>query len=68
MRNGQNKRSTNLDLFVRLDQVINKYEKKYDVKIGFWHVPRKYNEVADELAKKAALKGEPCAVGHSLTK
>ena len=67
MRNGQNKRPTNIDLFIRLDELINKYEKKRDVKIGFWHVPRKYNDIADGLAKKAALEGEPCVVGHAMT-
>ena len=58
MRTGQNKKPANLDLFLRLDKFITSYESKYDVKIGFWHIPREYNHIADGLAKKAAQRGD----------
>lgn len=44
----------NLDLFLAIDQEITVIERERDVRIGFWHVPRKYNAIADKLAKEAA--------------
>ena len=49
----------NLDLFLKLDEELAAQEAKKEVKIGFWHVGREYNTIADALAKKAALKGDP---------
>ena len=34
-------------------------EAVQDVKIGFWHIPRDYNRIADVLAKEAAKQGDP---------
>lgn len=48
----------NLDLFLKLDTELVAQEAK-DVKIGFWHVCREYNTIADGLAKTAALEGDP---------
>ena len=50
---------TNLDLFLRLDEELAAQEAKKDVTIGFWHISREYNTIADGLAKKAALEGDP---------
>ncbi|KAL9113766.1 MAG: hypothetical protein Q9227_002211 [Pyrenula ochraceoflavens] len=48
---------TNIDLFQKFDKKISLYEREgYD--IGFLHVPRKYNEVADQLSKEAANLGD----------
>lgn len=49
----------NLDLFLYLDEELTAAEMKLNVKIGFWHVRREYNRIADGLAKKAALEGDP---------
>ncbi|KAL8915909.1 MAG: hypothetical protein Q9172_006570 [Xanthocarpia lactea] len=48
----------NLDLFLALDLTLAANEAKQDVKIGFWHVPREYNTIADRLAKNALLEGD----------
>lgn len=58
----RNVEPTNLDLFLDLDSVIFHEEAKQDVKIGFWHVPREYNKIADRLAKRAARLGEPACL------
>lgn len=58
-RTSQNKKPANLDLFQKLDEELAAEESKQNVKIGFWHVPREYNKIADGLAKKAALQGDP---------
>ncbi|KAF2110283.1 ribonuclease H-like domain-containing protein [Lophiotrema nucula] len=47
----------NLDLFLALDGVMTKHEAK-NVKIGFWHIPREHNKLADRLAKAAAVHGD----------
>ena len=49
----------NLDLFLQLDKEITTTEVKKNVEIGFWHVRREYNTIADGLVKKAALEGDP---------
>ncbi|KAL8787636.1 MAG: hypothetical protein Q9195_007682 [Heterodermia aff. obscurata] len=56
----RNTKPSNLDLFMRLDAGISKLEKK-GVEIGFFHVLRQYNTIADRLAKKAALDGDPAS-------
>ncbi|KAL8919913.1 MAG: hypothetical protein Q9172_004731 [Xanthocarpia lactea] len=57
LRTNRNTKPANLDLFLRLDDAIAVEETK-GVKIGFWHVPREYNAVADKLAKDAAQLGD----------
>ena len=49
----------NLDLFMKLDQGIEAIERERDIKIGFWHVSREYNTIADRLATAAALGAPP---------
>ncbi|EMD65999.1 hypothetical protein COCSADRAFT_355457 [Bipolaris sorokiniana ND90Pr] len=50
------KRPTNLDLFRKLDILIKRLEAK-NIKVRFWHVPREHNQLADRLAKAAAVDG-----------
>lgn len=59
LRNSSNKEPANLDLFLQLDAALTTEETKQDVKVGFWHVPRQYNRIADALAKQAAELGDP---------
>ncbi|KAH9923649.1 ribonuclease H-like domain-containing protein [Fomitopsis serialis] len=56
MRTYDGRVPANLDLFLRLDQEIAALECQRDVRIGFWHVPRQYNAIADRLAKDAAKR------------
>jgi len=51
-RTAAGKRPTNLDLFLKLDEVTTSLEKG-GVTVGFWHIPRAYNHKADSLAKLA---------------
>ncbi|EMD41108.1 hypothetical protein CERSUDRAFT_103428 [Gelatoporia subvermispora B] len=53
-RNVQGRRPGNLDLFMVLDEEIIAQERRHRVDIGFWHIPREFNRVADSLAKAAA--------------
>ncbi|KAL8950548.1 MAG: hypothetical protein Q9222_003418 [Ikaeria aurantiellina] len=53
LRNNRNETPSNLDLFQAIDEEITTQEDK-SIKIGFWHVPREYNSIADGLAKKAS--------------
>ncbi|KAL8860579.1 MAG: hypothetical protein Q9178_002932 [Gyalolechia marmorata] len=57
LRTNRNTKPANLDLFLRLDDAVAVEETK-GVKIGFWHVPREYNAIADRLAKEAAQLGD----------
>ncbi|KAL9597476.1 MAG: hypothetical protein Q9219_005109 [cf. Caloplaca sp. 3 TL-2023] len=59
LRTNRNTRPANLDLFVRLDAAINAVQAEHNVKIGFWHIGREHNTVADRLAKMAAEDGDP---------
>ncbi|KAI4141441.1 MAG: hypothetical protein L6R39_005329 [Caloplaca ligustica] len=59
LRTNRNTVPANLDLFLYLDEELTAAEMKLNVKIGFWHVRREYNRIADGLAKKAALEGDP---------
>ncbi|KAG6849924.1 hypothetical protein H0H93_003635 [Arthromyces matolae] len=52
-RNAQDKRPANLDLFMKLDDITTEVERSGTV-VGFWHISREYNEIADGLAKQAA--------------
>lgn len=56
-RNNRNVKPGNLDLFLQLDAALTNEEIK-GVKIGFWHVRREYNTMADTLAKQAAQLGD----------
>ncbi|KIM47242.1 hypothetical protein M413DRAFT_271663 [Hebeloma cylindrosporum] len=51
-RTAAGKRPTNLDLFLKLDEVTTSLEKE-GVAVGFWYIPRAYNHKADRLAKHA---------------
>ncbi|PPR04282.1 hypothetical protein CVT26_004069 [Gymnopilus dilepis] len=53
LRTSSGKRPTNLDLFLELDRYVTKLENDR-VAVGFWHVPRTFNQDADALAKRAA--------------
>lgn len=54
MRTSDGKTPTNLDLFLRLEDVLEEYERRYDCHITFWHVERRYNQNADALARAGA--------------
>ncbi|KAI5481666.1 ribonuclease H-like protein [Pseudohyphozyma bogoriensis] len=51
-------RPTNLDLFQTLDREITQLEN-VGRKVGFWHVDRQYNTIADGLAKDGAEQAQP---------
>ena len=57
IRTNCNTKPANLDIFLRLDDAVAVEETK-GVKIGFWHVPRENNAIADRLAKEAAQLGD----------
>lgn len=52
----------NLDLFLLLDQEIIAIEQKHGVEVGFWHVPREFNTIADRLARDADKRVLPISV------
>ncbi|CAF9905796.1 hypothetical protein IMSHALPRED_003979 [Imshaugia aleurites] len=58
LRTNRNTKPANLDLFVKLDAEITAQETVSPVKVGFWHVPREHNAIADALAKEASLRGD----------
>jgi len=49
----------NLDLFLRLESIVEEYERRYSCHIGFWHVERRYNHEADSLARAGAMAASP---------
>lgn len=57
-RTNHNTKPANLDLFLQLDAALEIEEVKQDVLVGFWHISREYNTIADALAKKAAQDGD----------
>ncbi|KAL8893836.1 MAG: hypothetical protein Q9192_004876 [Flavoplaca navasiana] len=57
LRNSRNAKPANLDLFLQLDAALSIEEIK-GIKVGFWHVPREHNTIADKLAKEAAQFGD----------
>lgn len=59
LRINRGTKPANLDLFLKLDAAITTYETRLDLKIGFWHIPREYNTLADILAKEASTQGNP---------
>ncbi|KAF5356441.1 hypothetical protein D9758_009531 [Tetrapyrgos nigripes] len=52
-RTANGKIPANLDLFHRLNDKLTELEVT-GVEIGFWRIPRKYNQLADQLAGQAA--------------
>jgi ribonuclease HI len=46
---------SNLDLFRKLDSVVSDLESNHNTEVGFWHVSREFNKLADSLARGAAL-------------
>lgn len=54
MRASNGRLPDNLDLFLRLDDLIRVKEKEKGIPICFWWIPRSYNRIADELAKEGA--------------
>lgn len=58
LRTNRNTKPANLDLFVKLDAEVTTQETICPVKVGFWHVPREHNAIADALAKEASLRGD----------
>ena len=51
---------------MKLDTMLSKQERKTNVKIGFWHVLRQFNTIADGLAKKAAEDGDPASTSGQI--
>lgn len=60
-RTSKGVKPANLDLFLALDRVLTIYEAK-NVTIGFWHIPREHNKLADRLAKAAAAYGDEASL------
>ena len=54
MRRSDGQRPDNLDLFLRLDDLIMNMEQLKEIAICFWRIPRSCNGIADELAEKGA--------------
>ncbi|KAL8283426.1 hypothetical protein RQP46_005836 [Phenoliferia psychrophenolica] len=52
---------SNLDLFHQLNKLISEQEAK-GIKIGFWHVERRFNSIADKLAKEGKSSRETWVV------
>ncbi|QDS71987.1 hypothetical protein FKW77_001542 [Venturia effusa] len=44
----------NLDLFVAIDEQMVELEERFPCVIGFWHIRREFNTLADELAREGA--------------
>lgn len=53
------KEPPNLDLFKRLNAMVDDQERELSIKIGFWLVERRFNLVAEGLAREAARRAEP---------
>ncbi|PCH34224.1 ribonuclease H-like protein [Wolfiporia cocos MD-104 SS10] len=60
-RGTNGKEPANLDLFRKLEAEIMLQEELYAVDVGFWHIKRKYNSMADCLAKAAAQHAPPAS-------
>ncbi|KAI0348464.1 ribonuclease H-like protein [Trametopsis cervina] len=58
-RTAAGKRPSNLDLFLKLDEVIKGVERRRAVQVGFWRIPREHNREADGLAGAAARRALP---------
>ncbi|KAI9568214.1 ribonuclease H-like domain-containing protein [Boletus coccyginus] len=53
LRKSNGERPSNLDLFLDLGAAIEACQYKYGCKVQFWRIDRRYNVIADELAKRA---------------
>ncbi|KDR79284.1 hypothetical protein GALMADRAFT_93193 [Galerina marginata CBS 339.88] len=51
-RTSGGKKPANLDLFLKLDDLVSSLEQD-GIAVGFLHIPREFNQKADELAKRA---------------
>ncbi|KZW04442.1 ribonuclease H-like protein [Exidia glandulosa HHB12029] len=60
-RAGDGKRPANLDLFHKLHEVVTHLEHQLEVNVGFLHLQRSSNELADTLAKLGAQKAAAVA-------
>lgn len=56
-RTSNGTKPANLDLFLALDDLVTTQEAN-NLTIGFWHIPREHNKLADRLAKAAAFHGD----------
>lgn len=54
MRESNGQRPSNLDLFLRLDDLIRAKEHENGIAICFWLISRSYNRIADDLAEEGA--------------
>lgn len=54
MRTSDGRKLANLDLLLELDEENTAVEAEHDILVGLWYIPRKYNTIADRLAKDAA--------------
>ena len=48
-------------MVVTLDSMLVGH-KANNVQIGFWYIPREYNQLADRLAKAAAVQGDVATI------
>jgi ribonuclease HI len=53
LRTAQGKRPSNIDLFLKIDEMVSETEASGKAEVGFWHIPRECNQLADSLAKLA---------------
>lgn len=56
MRTSEGRTPANLHLFLKLDEEAVAAEARHGIVVGFWYIPRKYNTIADRLAKDAAKR------------
>ncbi|KAH7888276.1 ribonuclease H-like domain-containing protein [Phlebopus sp. FC_14] len=53
-RKSDGSRPCNLDLFQRLEEEVEIRERRHSCKVKFWYVERRYNHLADAMAKRGA--------------
>ncbi|KIJ59786.1 hypothetical protein HYDPIDRAFT_118142 [Hydnomerulius pinastri MD-312] len=58
---------SNLDLFHKLEAEAEARERRYDCKVKFWHIARKYNHIADGLAKRGAQAAKVNKAEHAFS-
>lgn len=56
-RKSNGERPSNLDLFLDLEAAIKTCQYQYGCNVEFWKIERRFNSIADELAKHAARIG-----------
>lgn len=67
LKKSDGQRPSNLDLFLELGAAIEFYRYRYGCKIEFWHIKRRYNTVADGLAKRASMRAAASSDPVSMT-